>query len=279
MSTTVQKPQKRRLKKFIVVLLGLYVMIGSALYFFQEKLLFLPTALEQDYQYQFQHQFEELFLKTDDNSTLNALHFKVENPKGIILYFHGNAGDLSRWGTIAEYFVNQHYDVLIMDYRTYGKSTGKLSEQAFYNDAQYCYDYLLQHYSENEITLYGRSLGTGIASYLVSKNKPQQLILETPYYSILDVAKGRFPILPVKKLLKYHFPTFQYLPKATCPITIIHGTEDGVVPYSSAEKLLKLNLKNLNFVTVEGAGHNNLIDYEDYHNAIQTILKQERLQD
>ena len=257
----------------MIVLFGLYVMIGSALYFFQEKILFLPTTLEQDYKYEFDHNFEELFLVPEEDAVINALHFKVENPKGVILYFHGNAGDLSRWGKITEYFVEKNYDVLIMDYRTYGKSTGKLSEQAIYSDAQYCYDYLLKQYAETEITLYGRSLGTGIASYLASKNNPKQLILETPYYSILDVAEHRFPMFPVKQLLKYHFPTFEYLPKVKCPITLIHGTEDAVVPYRSAKKLEDLKLKNFNFITVETAGHNNLIEFEVYHTTIESILK------
>jgi len=272
MERTTKVILKKRLKKFIIVFLSIFVMIASALYFLQEKLLFFPNTLEQNYQYQFQDNFEELFFKTDENTIINALHFKVENPKGVILYFHGNAGDLSSWGTVSEYFVDMEYDVLIMDYRTYGKSTGKLSEVAIYSDAQYCYDYLLKQYSEDEITLYGRSLGTGIASYLASKNKAKQLILETPYYSILDVAKDRFPILPVKQLLKYHFPTYQFLPKATCPITIIHGTADSVVPYASAKKLLKLNIEDLEFITVEGGEHNNLIEFEDYHKMIQTIL-------
>jgi len=247
-------------------------MIGSALYFFQEKILFLPTVLEQDYQYQFNSNFEELFLKPEENVTINALHFKVENPKGVLLYFHGNAGDLSRWGTIAQYYVDKDYDVLIMDYRTYGKSLGKLSEKGFYNDAQYCYDYLLKQYSENKITVYGRSLGTGIASYIASKNNPKQLILETPYYSILDVAKYRFPMFPVKMLLRYHFPTYQYLPNSSCPITIIHGTDDNLVPYASGKKLGELGLDNLDFITVEGAGHNNLIEFDDYHKTIKSIL-------
>lgn len=273
MSFTAQRKLKRRLKKCVIVLFGLYIMIGSALYFFQEKLLFLPTVLKQDYQYQFDYPFEELFLKPEENVTINALHFKVENPKGVILYFHGNAGDLSRWGKIAEYFVENNYDVLVMDYRTYGKSLGALSEVALYNDAQYCYDYLLKQYSEKEITLYGRSLGTGIASYLASKNKPKLLILETPYHSILDVAEYRFPMLPVKKLLKYKFPNYKHLSKSNCSITIIHGTEDSVVPYSSGKKLSELKINELNFITVEGGNHNNLIDFEDYHKAINTVLK------
>jgi len=248
-------------------------MIGSALYFLQEKLMFLPTTLEQDYQYQFNYPFEELFLETDDDAIINALHFKTEEPKGVLLYFHGNAGDLSRWGKITEYFVSKHYDVLVMDYRTYGKSIGTLSEEALYKDAQYCYDYLLQQYSEDTITLYGRSLGTGLASYLASKNKPKQLILETPYYSIVDVAKHRFPIFPVKSLLKYHFPTYKYLPQVQCPITIIHGTDDSVVPYASGKKLLDLGIETIEFITVDHGEHNNLIEFDAYHNAIERKLK------
>ncbi|MBT8246109.1 MAG: alpha/beta hydrolase [Winogradskyella sp.] len=248
-------------------------MVGASLYFFQEKLLFLPTKLEQDYQFEFNYPFEELFFKTGDDALINALHFKAETPKGVILYFHGNAGDLSRWGKITEYFVGLNYDVLIIDYRTYGKSIGKLSEAAFYKDAQLCYDYLLKSYSVNDITLYGRSLGTGIASYLASNNKVKQLILETPYYSIEDVAKSRFPFFLVKRLLKYKFPTYKYLPNTNCEISIIHGRADNIVPYESGKKLLELDIPNLSFYTVENGNHNNLIEFEAYHQAIKTILK------
>lgn len=248
-------------------------MIGSALYFFQEKLLFLPTTLAQDYSFQFNSPFEELFLNPEDSVVINALHFKSKNSKGVILYFHGNAGDLSRWGQVAENFVPKNYDVFIMDYRKYGKSKGKLSEEAFYKDAQYCYDYLLNHYSEHQITLYGRSLGTGIASYLASVNQPKQLILETPYYSILDVAQSRFPIFPLTRLLKYNFPTYLYLPKTKCTITILHGTKDRVVPYKSSKKLKDLKLKNLDFITIQGGYHGNLIEFDDYHKTIDKALK------
>ncbi|NRB60890.1 MAG: alpha/beta fold hydrolase [Winogradskyella sp.] len=273
MSFIHQKKVKRKLKTVLIIFLSLYVMLGSALYFFQERLLFLPTKLEQDYQYQFTYNFEELFFETESNSSINALHFKTENPKGIILYFHGNAGDLSRWGKITEYFVAKQYDVLVMDYRGYGKSRGKLSEDAFYNDAQYCYDYLLKHYKENEITLYGRSLGTGIASYLALENQPKQLILETPYYSIADVASRRFPVFPVESLLKYKFPTYKYLPNVKCPITIIHGTEDTVVPFASGRKLVGTNRKLIQFATIVGGNHNNLINFKKYHQAIESCLK------
>ncbi|WCO01048.1 alpha/beta hydrolase [Psychroserpens ponticola] len=248
-------------------------MIGASLYFLQEKILFLPTILAQDYQYEFRYPFEELFFETAEDVSINALHFKAENPKGVILYFHGNAGDLSRWGIIGEHFVSLDYDVLIMDYRTYGKSTGKLSEQGFYDDAEYCYNYLLKSYSEDDIVLYGRSLGTGVATYLASKHQPKQLILETPYYSILDVAKHRFPIFPVTALLKYEFPSNAFITSVDCPITIFHGTSDTVVPYSSAQKLNSVAPKtNTSFITIDGGGHNNLISFDKYKEGILSIL-------
>ena len=115
--------------------------------------MFITNCFDNKYHKTYEKN-EELFLKTDDTAVINALHFKAEKSKGVILYFHGNAGDLSRWGIVTEYFVEKNYDVLVIDYRTYGKSKGKLSEEAFYNDGQYCYDYLKQQYTESEITLF-----------------------------------------------------------------------------------------------------------------------------
>lgn len=273
MSFIQQRKIIQRLKKLLYIFLGLYVMFISSLYFLQDKLMFLPTFLAQDYQYQFNFPFEELFFKTEEDAIINALHFKAENPKGVILYFHGNAGDLSRWGTIVEYFVAKNYDVLVMDYRTYGKSTGTLSEAAFYHDAQFCYDYLKERYEESEITIYGRSLGTGIATYIASRNQPKQLILETPYYSMVDVAKRRFPIVPVKQLMRYELPNHKYIKLVKCPITMFHGTDDKVIPLESAEKLFRsLSNDKVNFTVIEDGNHNNLIDFEAYHNVVDKVL-------
>ncbi|WP_321254481.1 alpha/beta hydrolase [Psychroserpens sp.] len=248
-------------------------MLGTTLYVLQEKLMFFPTTLTRDFTYNFQYPFEELFLEPENDVLINAVHFKNENPKGVILYFHGNAGDLSRWGTITEYFVEKNYDVLVMDYRTYGKSKGKLSEQGFYDDAQFCYNYLKSRYDESDIILYGRSLGTGVANYLASKNQPKQLILETPYYSITDIAKHRFPFFPVKSLIKYEFNSFEYIQNVKCPITIIHGTHDQVVPYSSGNKLFDIAPKSITKMkTIDGGRHNDLVNFDAYHEVIASIL-------
>lgn len=274
MSFIHQRKIKAILKKILFVLLVLYVMIGTSLYFLQERLLFLPTVLAQDYQYQFHYPFQELFLKTDDQAVINVLHFKAENSKGVILYFHGNAGDLSRWGKITEYFVEKGFDVFVMDYRTYGKSTGKLSESALYNDAEYCYNFLKEQYDESEITIYGRSLGTGLATFVASKHHPRQLILETPYYSLIDVARERFPMFPVKQLMKYELPSYKFIEQVKCPITIIHGTNDKIIPIASAKKLFeKANNDSIKFTVVEGGNHNNLSAFKTYTIAIESVLK------
>ncbi len=274
MSSTVQNKHIRKLKKTVLILLGIYVMIATLLYFIQERMLFHPTVLAMDYTYQFSQPFEEVFLKTEDEAVINAIHFKSRKPKGVILYFHGNAGDLSRWGIIAEFFVEQNYDVFIMDYRSYGKSTGMLSEQALYEDAQLCYDHLLNEYQESHIIIYGRSLGTGIGAHLASNNEPKQLILETPFYSMTDVASYRFPFFPVRYLLKYQFPTYQFLNEVKCPIAIFHGTDDGVVPFESGKKLFEtLPPGQGTFVQIDGGNHNNLIEFEKYITEINSILK------
>ncbi len=243
------------------------------LYFLQEKLIFLPSKLPQEFEFSFRHDFEEVNLTTEDGSLLNSIHFKHDNPKGLILYFHGNAGDLSRWGNVTSFFVDRKYDVLVMDYRTYGKSTGKLSEDALHSDAQLFYDYACKQYDEDQIILYGRSLGTGIAAKLASKNNPNKLILETPYYSLMEVARDRFPFLPITLLMKYRLLTYEFIQSVSCPISIFHGTNDNVIPYKSGRRLFDAIPQQAKvFYTIAKGGHNNLIEFDDYLNGINKAL-------
>ena len=243
------------------------------LYFLQEKIIFLPSKLPQDYAYSFSEPFEEFFLTAADGAKLNGLHFKREAPKGVILYFHGNAGDLSEWGESANFFAKKDYDVIAMDYRTYGKSTGKLSEAALLDDTQLFYDYVLEHYKEDEIIVYGRSLGASMATYTASKNKPAKLVLESPFYNLLDVGKKRFPLLPVTWLLKYKFESNKYIVNVTCPITIFHGTDDTVVAYESGKKLYSLATSKKELITIEGGGHNDLMAFKEYTSNIDEALR------
>ncbi|NNC34024.1 MAG: alpha/beta fold hydrolase [Croceitalea sp.] len=273
MSNTHPNPPMQKLKRVGLGIGSLFIIISLMLYFLQEKLIFLPTTLPQDYEYSFSEPFEELFLETDDGARLNALHFKRDEPKGLILYFHGNAGDLSRWGAIATFFVQKEYDVLVMDYRTYGKSTGNLNEVSLYADAALFYQYAKQRYKEDDIIIYGRSLGAAIATQLASVTQPAKLLLETPFYNLYDVAKDRFGMLPIRQLLKYEFKSNKYITKVTCPIRIFHGTEDRVVPYASGQELFKtIAQSDKRFYTIDNGAHNDLAEFEGYLKAIELEL-------
>jgi len=241
---------------------------------FQEKLIFLPTQLSQEYEFTFDRPFDELFLNTEDGARLNALRFKVKNPKGIIVYYHGNAGDLSRWGTITSYFEQFDYDVLVMDYRTYGKSTGSLGEEQMYQDANLFYEKAKEWFNEDQIVVYGRSLGTTFATHVASSNSPKELILESPFYSLEAVAKKRYWFLPVGPMLKYTFPTSEKIKSVTSPITIFHGSKDLVVPYENSELLNKTPLQTMiQLITIPQGAHNDLINFEEYRSGIKKLLK------
>lgn len=264
----------RKASPWIAWLAGGYLLFGTMIYFLQEKLIFLPARLSESYQYQFENPFEEIFLKAKDGARLNAVHFKRRQPNGVMLYFHGNAGNLSRWGEVGSELATTHnFDVLIMDYRTYGKSNGQLSEEALQDDGQLFYEYLLNDYEEDQIVLYGRSLGTGIATRLAAENNPRQLVLETPYLSLLDIGERRFPFLPVKWLLKYQFKSFEFVKDIRCPVAVFHGTEDEVIPIESGEELYdKIPAGNKYFIRIQGGRHNNLSSFEEYQENLTQFL-------
>lgn len=257
----------------VFIFVNLYAILCGGLYFFQENLIFHPQQLPQEYIFDFENTAEEVWIDASDGARLHGLHFEEENAKGTILYFHGNAGSLARWGEIVQFFVKKQYNVIVMDYRQYGKSGGVLSQEALYEDSLEWYAFAKAEYPSTPITSYGRSLGTTFATYVASREEVYQLILETPFYSIEDEASSRFPILPVKKLLNYEFPTYAFINDVNAPITFLHGTDDGVVDYEHGKRLFeRIRSTNKKFITVPDGGHNNLIEYEVYRDEIDRIL-------
>jgi fermentation-respiration switch protein FrsA (DUF1100 family) len=254
---------------FIGILL---LLLLGAVYVLQDKLIFFPEKVAADYKYPFQQPFEEVFFDTPDLSRLHALWFRQPNAKGVILYFHGNAGSLRSWGYIAEDFLPYGYEVFIPDYRSFGKSTGHLSETALHQDAQLTYDYLQRHYPEQKIIIFGRSIGTGIATRLAAHNHPRQLILESPFYNFTDVAKAHYGFLPVALLLKYSFRSDEWIRQVPCPVYILHGTADAIVPFSSGQKLARLLPDPEAFIPIEGGGHNDLSNFKSYQLALKRLL-------
>lgn len=257
------------------VFLGtLYLLLIVLAYFFQERLIFLPDKLSIEHAFTFDQPFQELFLTAKDGAQLNAVHIKNNSTKGVALYFHGNSGNISDLNHVADLLTEKGYDIILVDYRSYGKSTGELSEDALNEDGQLFYDYTKNMYAEHKIILYGRSFGTGIVSRLASKNKPFRLILESPFYSAIDMGKYRFPFLPVSWLAKFEFHSNEYLQNVSCPIYIFHGTSDKVIPYKFAQKLYE-SIPNAEkkMYTIQKGGHNNLYDFDALKLGMEEALK------
>lgn len=257
---------------YLSLFIGLFALITILLYYFQNKIIFFPEILPSDYEFEFQGDFDELNFYTGSGDKINALLFKSEDPKGVVFYSHGNAGSLRSWGLVSQYIISHDYDLLIYDYRGYGKSGGTITESNMYNDANMIYDELTKSYDESQIIVYGRSIGTGVASNVAKNHNPLHLILESPYYNLPDLTKKIFPFIP-SALIRYMLPNNEMIPEISCPITIFHGTYDEVIYYGSSLKLETLLKDKDQMIPIEGGHHNDLSNFKTYHEELGKILR------
>lgn len=261
------------MKEFFLYALSAIALLSVIAYLVQEKLIFKPEKLSADFEFKYDAPFEELSFDIEPGVRISGLHFKVDSPKGLILYFHGNSRSIKGWAKYARDFYRYGYDVVLVDYRGFGKSTGKRNEREMLNDMQYVYDRLADQYAEDHILVYGRSMGSGFATKLAADNQPRYLILDAPYYSFRKVAERFTPFLPHRFILRFHLRTDRWIQRVTCHTYIIHGTRDWLIPISHSEKLRKFNPHKITLIRIEGGGHNNLPSYPEYHNFIRDILK------
>ncbi len=257
------------------ILISFYVAICVVYYIIQERLIFIRVRVRQNYKFKFKAKFEELWFDRPDGARIHGVLFRTPKvSKGAILYFHGNTGSLRRWGKQARKLTHYGYDVLVMDYRGYGKSRGKLSEKAIHEDARAAWDYLLESYDASQIVIYGRSLGSGPATKLAATIEARTLILETPFANLYDVARHYSALLPYHLLLRYPFRNDLYISGVTCPVFIFHGKKDMVVPYNSALKLYSLVPTDLEreMITFKKGRHSNLYKYNLFDLKLREIL-------
>jgi len=264
---------RKKIRPVLFWILVIYLVPGAALYMLQKKLIFHPDALAADYKFRFDIPFEEIKIPVKKDEILSAVLFKATAPKGIVIYFHGNARNISKYAVKTPDFINHGYDVLMMDYPSFGKSTGPLLESEIYANALHMYEMARQRFSPGNIIIYGRSLGSGVAAELASIRDCRRLILEAPYYNMTDMANRFAPIYPYSLMLQYKFPTNEYLKKVTAPVTIIHGTDDHTVPISSGRKLEALFKPGDKFIAIDGADHTNLNKYTRFHQALDNALE------
>jgi pimeloyl-ACP methyl ester carboxylesterase len=257
----------------ILYIIGGIVLLSVIVYFIQEKFIFKPEKLKQDFEYKYDAPFSELFFDVEEGVRINGLHFHAKKPLGLILYFHGNSRSIKGWAKYAKDFYRYDYDVVLVDYRGFGKSTGKRSEKDMFNDMQFVYDTLAKTYPQHHLIIYGRSLGSGFATKLAADNSPRYLILDAPFYSFKKAIERFLPILPVRLILRFHLRTDRWITNVKCHTYILHGTSDWLIPISNSEKLQALNPRMITLIRIHGGRHNNLPFFPEYHNFIRDILK------
>lgn len=257
----------------VFILLGVYILLSVMLYYLQDYFLFKPEKLPKDFQFYYDNQeIEEYNVETRDGATINGLRFKSRDPKGVVFYLKGNSRSIKGWGKFAVDFTRHGYDVIMVDYRGFGKSTGRRTQKAIKRDMQVVYNKIKEKVSEKYIILYGRSMGSGFAAKLASMNSPRMLILDAPYYSLSKVAKKFIPFMPLSLLIKFPMPTYKWLKYVNCPIHIIHGTDDRLIPYKTSVKLSKIKPELSKLYTVIGGGHKDLNNFESYHRMLEEII-------
>lgn len=263
------------IKRGFFILFWIYGIGCALLFYFQEKMLFHPEAIDKSVEYSYATDFEEKYYEVEKDVELNTLLFSADSipnePRKLIFFIHGNGGNLKTLGGIAPTFTDRGYDCFLYDYRGYGKSGGTIeSEASLFADSEILFYEMKKKYGEENIIVVGYSIGTGIASRLASQHSPNKLILEAPYFSMTDMMHQKYYIIPTV-LLRYRLETDKYLKETNCPIFIFHGDEDESIPFSSSQRLKKLHPK-INFTPLRGLGHTGFAQHEKYQEVLTEIL-------
>jgi uncharacterized protein len=265
-----------RWARIAAVILAALVALGYAgalgvLYFTQERIILPATTLPADYRFQFDQPFEEVWIPVQ-GATLHALHFKQLNPRGVVFFLHGNAGNLVTWTTGVDFYRRVNYDLFIIDYRGYGKSTGHVeSEAQLHADARAAYDAMAALYRDKPIVIYGRSLGTALAASLARDVNPRLLILVSAFTSLAAAAAEAYPWAPAW-ILKYPMRIDAVIGEVKSPILLIHGSDDTLIPLAHSERLKALARSPAELLVVPGAGHNDIHKFPVYLDGLAARL-------
>jgi alpha-beta hydrolase superfamily lysophospholipase len=256
----------------IFVFIGvIYFCLCLLAYIFQEKLLFFPTRIDESFSYLKDYRDNEIIIKHRNVE----LHGWLINPdkSTLIIYYGGNAEEVSL--NIDDFVNNLDCTVLLINYRGYGRSNGSPSQKNLFADALYVYDYVVNEIEQkyDRIILFGRSLGAGIAIYLASERKVDRMILISPYDSIVNVAKGHYPILPVKMLLRHPFNSMSYIRNVHVPILVIAAEKDDIIPYKHTKNLVDQLGERCSEVVIKGAEHNDVHLKPLYWESIKNFIK------
>lgn len=268
----------KALKKSLLTTLATIVLLylGVCIYFYniQNSILFVPSPLAQDFEYTYDFDFQERWFEIGDEARIHAIHAKVPDSlrKGLVIYYHGNAGNNNTSSSKFDLFMQEGYDVLYPDYRGFGKSSGSLeNEDDLVGDMKIVYSEMKKEFDESDIFVIGYSMGSGVSALVTADNNPKGLMIWTPYYSMVDMKNSSYPFLP-SFLVRYPLRTDLALQEIEEPVTIFYAGEDEVLPIDRSIKLVEfLKDKDQHYV-LEGQRHDGMWRNEDVINKTPEIL-------
>ena len=261
----------------VVIVGGAFAAYAAFLYFYQKNLIFHPWKGLEISADLLQTEYENVYVNVTGSERIHGWYFPppAEYPKRVILFCHGNAGNIGNRLETAAFFVNEHVGSLIFDYRGYGNSDGEPSEENVYADARSAYDWLLNEkgFTPDELVLFGRSLGGAVAIDLATTVPCRGLIVESSFTSAAEAGRSRFPFMPVKLLIKYKFESISKIKKVSCPVLVTHSPDDEFLPYEMGEALYEAANQPKQFIALAG-GHNDreYLMHEDYRTAFRKIV-------
>lgn len=243
----------------------------SNLYISQESIIFPATQLRPDHQFEFELPFREVTIPVD-GAEINALHFQQANPRGLIFFLHGNGGNLDSWTSNVDYYRRVNYDLFILDYRGYGKSTGSIeSEQQLHEDVRVAWNSIAPSYADRSRVIYGRSLGAALAARLAADVDPELLIMVTPFRSMVAMAQLHYPFAP-EWLVRYPMRTDKLMADIRSRTVFVHGDQDLVIPLAHSYELRDLAAAQTELLIIEGANHNNIHQFNSYLDGLTAEL-------
>lgn len=261
----------RRLLLVVALALLVYGALLAWLYWRQERLLFLPQPLPAAHRFALGDDVHELQIEVP-GARLSALHLRLPAPRGLVFFLHGNAGNLDTWFVNADFYRRAGYDLFMLDYRGYGKSSGRIdSEAQLRADVRAAWEQVAPRYQGLRRVIYGRSLGTALASGLAAEVRPELTVLVSPYASMAALMRLHYPWVP-GRLLRYPLDTAADVARTKGPVLLLHGEQDALIPPQQAEQLLA-HAPQARLQRIAGAGHNDLQNFEAYLQAMREALR------
>lgn len=243
----------------------------AALCWGQERLLFYPQPLPASHRFELGADVHETWVDVP-GARLNALHLRLARPDGLVFFLHGNAGNLQSWFINADFYRQANFDLFMVDYRGFGKSTGRIQSQAQLEaDVHAAWQQVASQYDGRQRVIYGRSLGSGLAAGLAAQVQPELTVLVSPYESMLAVAELHYPWVP-RSLLRYPLRTDLALPMIKGRVWLAHGGLDTLIPPDHSRRLKRL-VPRAQLLIVPEAGHNDLHQFTHYQDNFRAALR------